>query len=136
MNRDLGAEGRRLIAEAEAILRRDAAGAMGDGDFNLAVRRSQEVVELTLKGGLRLLGLDYPREHDAGQLFCEELRTRMGVADAKVLSRLAAASLWLAQARAPAFYHEKEYGAEDARQAVEDAKFVMRAVRRVLAGTR
>ncbi|MEJ5293575.1 MAG: HEPN domain-containing protein [Candidatus Methanosuratincola sp.] len=32
--------------------------------YNLTVRRSQEVVELALKGVLRLCGLEVPRTHD------------------------------------------------------------------------
>ena len=50
--------GEKLIAEARRILERDVRGALDDGDHNLAVRRSQEVVELMLKGGLKLLGID------------------------------------------------------------------------------
>ena len=50
--------GIRLIQEAEGILRRDAQGALNEKDFNMAVRRAQEVVELTLKGALKILGVD------------------------------------------------------------------------------
>jgi len=39
-------EGLRLIQEAEGILKRDAQGALNDKDFNMVVRRAQEVVRL------------------------------------------------------------------------------------------
>ena len=35
-----------------------------EGTWNLAIRRCQEAVELSLKGLLRLLGLEVPKVHD------------------------------------------------------------------------
>ena len=49
-------EGKKLVLEAGRILRRDVKGALDEDDLNLAVRRSQEVVELALKGALKMLG--------------------------------------------------------------------------------
>jgi len=54
------AAGEQLLRESERILRRDAHAALGDADFNVAVRRAQEAVELALKGALKTLGVDYP----------------------------------------------------------------------------
>ena len=81
-------EGLRLIREAEGILRRDAQGALTEKDFNLVVRRAQEVVELALKGALKILGVDYPKVHDVAPLFSDQLRQKQGVADPTVLQRI------------------------------------------------
>ncbi len=97
-------EGLRLIREAESIFRRDAQGALNDKDYNMVVRRAQEVVELTLKGALKILGIDYPKVHDIAPLFLEQLRQKRGIDDPKVLQRIEEISLWLAQSRTPSFY--------------------------------
>ena len=64
MMASMQAEGQRLLRESEHILRHDVQSALAAQDFNLTVRRAQEVVELCLKGALRMLGPDYPRVHD------------------------------------------------------------------------
>ena len=75
------AEGQRLIHESEHILRHDVQSAWEEQDFNLAVRRAQEVVELCLKGALRMLGLDYPRVHDVGPVFSGKRDASSGAVD-------------------------------------------------------
>lgn len=123
-------EGLRLIREAENIFRRDAQGALNEGDFNMAVRRAQEAVELTLKGALKILGVDYPKVHDVAPLFSEKLRQKRGTDDPKALERIEEISLWLAQSRTPSFYFERDYGAEDAEQALKDAAFTLSEVKK------
>ena len=132
MSESMQAAGRKLITEGERILQRDVQGALNEKDFNLAVRRAQEVVELALKGALKVLGVDYPKVHDVAPVFSEQLRQKRNSADAQVLERIEEISLWLAQARAPAFYLEREYTSEDAQQASQDAGFVVEAVRSLL----
>ena len=132
MKDSLQATGKQLIAEGERIYLRDVQGALQENDSNLAVRRSQEVVELALKGGLKVLGVDYPKIHDVAPVFSEQLRQKRGSADTQELDRIEEISLWLAQARAPAFYLEHEYNREDARQAAADANFVVSTVKRLL----
>lgn len=124
--------GERLIRAAEAIFRRDLAAARAAADHNLAVRRAQEVVELALKGGLALLGVDYPKAHHVGDLFAEQARRKLGFADSERLGRLEEASLWLSQARAASFYLDRDYTPEDAAKAYEDAAFVLKAVKEIL----
>lgn len=124
--------GKQLIAEGERIYLRDVQGALQEDDSNLAVRRSQEVVELVLKGGLKMLGVDYPKVHDVAPVFSEQLRQKRESVDTQELDRIEEISLWLAQARAPAFYLEHEYSGEDARQAAQDANFVVAAIKRLL----
>ena len=125
-------EGIRLIQEAEGILRRDAQGALNDKDFNMAVRRAQEVVELTLKGALKILGVDYPKVHDVAPLFSDQIRQKRGVGDPTVLQKIEEISLWLAESRAPSFYLDREYSEEDAQQALGDAAFVLSETKKLL----
>ena len=125
-------EGIRLIREAEGILRRDAQGALNEKDFNMAVRRAQEVVELTLKGALKILGVDYPKVHDVAPLFSDQLRQKRGVGNPTVLQKIEEISLWLAESRAPSFYLDREYGEEDAEQALGDAVFVLSETKKLL----
>lgn len=125
-------EGLRLIREAEGIFRRDARGALNEKDFNMVVRRAQEVVELTLKGALKILGVDYPKVHDVAPLFSEKVRQKWGIDDPDVSQRIEEISLWLAQSRTPSFYFDREYGAEDAERALHDAALVLSEVKRLL----
>ena len=45
--------------------------------------------------------------------------------------RIEEISLWLAQSRTPSFYFDREYGAEDAEKAFQDAAFVLAEVKRL-----
>ncbi len=125
-------EGLRLIQEAERIFRRDVHGAMNEKDFNMVVRRAQEAVELTLKGALKMLGVDYPKVHDVASLFSEQLRQKRGIDDPEVFQRIEEVSLWLVQSRTASFYFEREYGSEDAERALQDAAFVLTQVKKLL----
>lgn len=125
-------DGLRLIREAEGILRRDAQGALNDKDFNMVVRRAQEVVELTLKAALKILGVDYPKVHDVAPLFSDQLRQKRGIDDPALLQRIEEASLWLAESRASSFYLDREYGVEDAEKAIQDAAFVLSETKKLL----
>ena len=124
-------EGEKLVHESGRILEREVRGALNEGDFNLAVRRAQEAVELCLKGALKILGVEYPRVHDVAPLFSERVHQKSPTVDVDVLQRIESASLWLSQARAPAFYFEREYGRAEARQALEEAEFVLSEVARI-----
>jgi len=53
-------KGEVLISRAERVIKRDLEGALQEDDFNMAVRRAQESVELVLKGALKTLGIEYP----------------------------------------------------------------------------
>ncbi len=130
--RSMQEEGVRLIEEAEGIFRRDVQGAFHEKDFNMVVRRAQEVVELTLKGALKILGIDYPKVHDVAPLFLEKLREKRDIDDPETLQRIEEISLWLTQSRTPSFYFERDYSAEDAEQAFKDASFVLIEVKRLI----
>ncbi|MBC8224371.1 HEPN domain-containing protein [Candidatus Bathyarchaeota archaeon] len=60
--------GRSLLGQAEARLK-DACGAREDGNHPYAVRLSQECVELSLKGVLRAVGIEYPKVHEVSDVF-------------------------------------------------------------------
>ena len=132
MNRSMQEEGERLVHESGRILQREVQGALNEGDFNIAVRRAQEVVELALKGALKILGVEYPRVHDVAPLFSEQVQKKREGVDAEILGQIEEISLWLSQARVPAFYFERDYGHQDAQQALQDAGFVFTEIRRIL----
>jgi HEPN domain-containing protein len=71
------------------------------------VRESQEVVELALKGLLRVAGIEPPRIHDVSEVLAEE-KSRLPQAFQKHVEALAAGSRMLRRDRELAFY-----GAED-----------------------
>jgi len=119
---------RKLLQAASRLLERDLQAAWEDADYNLVVRRAQEVVELVLKGALRFLGADYPKVHDVGAIFAHKIREKMPEVEEESLERIQTISAWLAEARAPAFYWEQDYEVEEARQAKEDATFVLTTV--------
>lgn len=124
--------GERLVREAQRIWGRDLQAAWTENDYNLVVRRAQEVVELSLKGALRILGVDFPKVHDVGPVFVEQMRRKGGQASEEVLAEIQRISAWLSEARAPAFYLERVYGEADARRALTEAKFALGEVKRAL----
>lgn len=132
MSKSMQEVGQQLIREGESILRRDVQGALTAEDYNLVVRRAQEVVELVLKGALKVLGIDYPKVHDVAPVFSEQVRKKRDEVDEKALRRVEDISFWLTQARAPSFYLERDYSEEDAEHAFQDATFVLKEIERIL----
>ncbi|MBI4677288.1 MAG: HEPN domain-containing protein [Elusimicrobia bacterium] len=121
-----------LWSEAQRIRSRDLAGALQDRDWNMCVRRSQEVVELALKASLRLLGTDYPKKHDVAPLFADlAVRKELGIPP-EALERLKQASAWLAEMRGLAFYMEKAFSQQEAALAAQSADFVLQTLRAVI----
>jgi HEPN domain-containing protein len=53
-------QSKEIYKEAESLQQR--------GVWHLAVRRSQEAVEMALKGALRYVGIEIPKLHDIGIL--------------------------------------------------------------------
>jgi len=128
-NREAGEE---LVSAARRLFDRDVQNAWRDQDYNMVMRRAQEVVELALKGALRLLGVDYPREHDVGLLFVQQAKAKIPAVDQAALQQIGLISRRLVQARGPSFYLERRYGEVEARQALDDACFVLEAVERMM----
>nr|MDO8135601.1 HEPN domain-containing protein [Candidatus Njordarchaeum guaymaensis] len=125
-NKDLG---KRLITQAERIMRWELKTAVENKDWNLTVRRSQEVVELSLKGALKILGIDFPKVHDVGMIFTKGAKEKGAPLQDDTLTRIQEVSKWLAEARAPAFYVERSYSKEVASKARRDAVFVLQATK-------
>ena len=95
------------------------------GSWNIVVRRAQEAVELSLKGLLKVMGVEYPKTHDVGGVFgrvCADMNLEV---DPEELAQLKRISSDLAEARAPAFYMERAYSKHDADRAKADAQKVL-----------
>jgi len=103
----------------------DMERALEQGEWNIAIRRAQEVVETSLKGVLTLMGVDYPREHDPSEVFARVVRERGLEVPDKTLKEIRALSATLAEKRAPAFYFETDISPEEARRAAEGAAKVL-----------
>lgn len=127
-NKESGIE---LIKEAQQIFEADVNNALRNRNYNLAVRRSQEVVERALKGALKILGIDYPKAHHIGDIFREKAKEKIGVAD-EVLEKIEVISFWLSETRGPAFYLEIKFGEKDALKAESDARFVIQEIKKIL----
>ncbi len=94
------------------------------------IRKTQELVELALKGMLRFIGIEPPKQHDVGGLLLEHC-DRLHAAVAAVAQRLADLSHRLRKEREFAFYGDEdfipteEYTRDDASAALDDARFVV-----------
>jgi HEPN domain-containing protein len=124
--------GKDLILTAKRIMERDLQEAWQDNDANIVVRRAQEVVELVLKGALKILGIEYPKIHDVGKIFEQMVKRKIGEFDEEVMERIVRISARLAEDRGPSFYGEKIFKREEAEEAYSDAKFVFDKVVRML----
>lgn len=106
---------------------------LGKGDWNMVLRKSQESTELYMKAILKLMNVEFPKEHDLGRYFVDIL-TRKGVeidtAEQHLLKRLSAE---LAEKRAPAYYGEEFYTEQEARMAAQGAQQVREIAHRLLA---
>ena len=91
----------------------------------MTVRRAQEIVELSLKGLLKAMCMEYPRLHDVGGAFAAAVAAKGLGVDAETIDRIRQISSYLARDRAPAFYLETEFSREQAGQARLDARFVL-----------
>ena len=102
-----------------------------DGAWNLTIRRSQEVVELSLKGLLRFLGLEVPKVHDVSG-FLRRYRNRLPPPVEDNLDRITRISRILREERELSFYGDEEagfapeelYTEEDAEKAISDSGFI------------
>jgi len=120
--------GERLISTArecyDELLR-----AYDRGSWNIVVRRAQEVVEMSLKGLLKTMGVEYPKSHHVGGIFGRVCIERGLKVEPKQLDEFENISSYLADARAPAFYMEKIYNKQNADKAKTDAENVLNFAR-------
>jgi HEPN domain-containing protein len=94
------------------------------------VREAQELVELALKGMLRFVGVEPPKQHDVGPLLVQH-RDRLPAPVAEQADRLAAISHRLRKERELAFYGDDdfvptdEYTRDDAAAALDECRLVV-----------
>lgn len=121
-----------LLSRAKRIMSTDLEAAMEQKDFNMVVRRAQESVELSLKGALLELGIEYPKVHDVGRVFSDAVRKKhLDLSDA-TLARISGISAKLSANRAPAFYGDRLYQQGEAEEARREALFVVEEVSKIL----
>jgi HEPN domain-containing protein len=105
--------------------------------FSDVIRESQEIVELSLKGMLRFVGVEPPKIHDVGGLLLEH-EEKFPKDIAKHLKRLAGISKRLRKERELAFYGDidfiptEEYTKDDAEEAIRDARLVVDSARNLI----
>jgi len=131
---------RAYIEDADYSLE-EAKNAYKGGLYHRAVRRAQECVEFSLKAVLRLLGVEYPQQHEVSVVL-EETAQRKSLPEwfLSALPEVSLISRRLAEERGPAFYSEEKaftpprslYREDDAKRAVADAQKVLGLCRKLL----
>jgi HEPN domain-containing protein len=129
---------RDYLRRAEARLF-SARYALNQDYYPEVVRYSQECVELSLKACLRLVGVEYPKVHDVGDILRAE-SMRFPSWFREEIDRLAEVSRDLAEKRAPSMYGvevagkspEDLFNKDDAVKALEDAEVVHMLAKRLL----
>jgi hypothetical protein len=107
--------------------------------YSDVIREAQELVELALKGILRQVGVEPPKQHDVGYLVIE-FKDRLPREVAEEAKKIAAISKWLRKEREFSFYGDvdfiptEEYTLKDAQKAINDAKFVLQMAEKVMMG--
>ncbi|MGQ9596660.1 MAG: HEPN domain-containing protein [Thermoproteota archaeon] len=128
MNTEAMAKG--YLDDAEYSLH-EAEEALNKEMYHRTVRRAQESVELSLKAVLRLLAMEYPREHDVSDVLVEIAQIRELPDWFRFeLETISIVSKRLAEERGPAFYGDENafipprelYSREDAEKAIDSAR--------------
>jgi len=91
--------GEKLIKEAEDYYL-DLLQAYKRKSWNTVIRRAQEIVELSLKGLLKIMGVEYPKVYDVGWLFEKIVQEKSVIkVEQKVARRIREISANLARER-------------------------------------
>lgn len=92
--------------------------------WNGVIRRAQEVIELSMKMILRIVGVDCPKTHDPSNIFFRVIKEKKLPVNLNegFVSQIKETSKWLQQERAPAFYYEKKYTKNEANLAYQTTK--------------
>ncbi|MCX6580797.1 MAG: HEPN domain-containing protein [Candidatus Aminicenantes bacterium] len=101
------------------------------GKWNIVIRRAQEVVELSLKGILKKMGIDYPKIHNVAPLFVSLLKEKGIEVEKEASDRILFISMLLAKDRAPAFYGERIFLKEDAERAQKGAIEILEKINEI-----
>ena len=129
---------RSYLRQAEERVKH-AEEALRTGNYAFTIRQSQEAVELSLKGALRLVGIEPPKWHDVGpvlkrerEFFPEWFKER--------IDETASISRRLRREREPSMYGDEETGAPpdqlyslmDAEEALQSSKTVLKLCLRLI----
>ena len=120
---------RKRLKVLEVLLKEEA--------YSDVIREAQELVELALKGILRQVGVEPPKQHDVGYLVIE-FKERLPRKVAEEAKKIAAISKWLRKEREFSFYGDvdfiptEEYTLKDAQRAINDANFVLQMTEKVI----
>jgi len=109
--------------------------------YSLAIRRAQETCELSLKGALRYLAIEYPRDHDMSDVLIrvKEIR-QIPEWFLDKIDFMAGVSSDLARKRGPAFYGiersdtpaSKIFGRDEGLRAFRGAEEILKLCRRLI----
>jgi HEPN domain-containing protein len=122
--------GDRLLNDAEIYY--EEMQSMYDKErWNIVVRRAQEVVELSLKGILKMMGIEYPKIHNVAPLFVKLVQEKGIKLEESMVERILIISEILAKERGPSFYSEKIYPKKDADEAKKGAKEILEWVNKI-----
>lgn len=117
-------EGMEIFKEAESFYRREV--------WHLVVRRTQEAVEMALKGALRYVGIEVPKVHDVGILL-KRHKEKFPKGFAQNIDRLASISRKMRKEREASLYGDEETGTppdeiyieEDAKIALDEGTLIL-----------
>ena len=93
--------------------------------WNRVVRAAQEAVEHSLKGLLKMMGIEYPKVHDVGDIFEDACRGKGVDLEKEIFQEIREISASLADERSPAFYMERTYTQRKAQEAMRGAERVL-----------
>lgn len=122
------------------IILEEAEESLAKNHFHRVVRKCQEASELTIKSLFRFYGIEYPKSHILGRAVKKEIG-RLNTLNHEELEKLAYLSDSLAFDREPAFYGTLEgepasaiFDVADAEQAIQNTKWIITVVQKVVSG--
>jgi HEPN domain-containing protein len=128
------------LARAEMILG-EAKNAASKNVYSLAIRRAQETVEFSLKAALRFLAIEYPKDHDVGDVLQSVKETRpIPTWFSDKIEFMARVSSDLVRKRGPAFYGDERafisasqlFTKDESLRALSDAEEIFKLCKRLI----
>ena len=78
-----------------------------------------------------MMGIEYPKAYDVGEIFQVACKEKKIAVDDKLLVEIVEISSRLARKRSPAFYMEKSYSKAEAEEARSDGETVIQLARKL-----
>lgn len=127
------------LKEAKRRLETASRAVQEGGGYAYCIRQSQECVELSLKASLRLIGIEYPKQHDVSDVL-KTVKDRFPKWYADEIDNLAKISTTLAMKREPAMYGDDTVGKppialftkKDAEKALKQAQTVFKKTEKLI----